>query len=452
MRILAANDNPGYWLTLAPLIEEFQRRTEVCDVLQRSERRIFRTDYDMVLFNQTGFLFQDFGRKIFVYHGVSVLKSAAFAFDTEGLVAPGPYWTSWMRESAKVPVFGDMGWPKMDAWFRMDHERRLLGRSPREIYGFDARPIVAFSPTWKHDHSVPHTPRNYRLSQILTVMADHFNVLVAPHPYETEDISGFADMPGIRILGQNETDARIEALLDADVIVGDVSGVMFESLYTDKPIVVIDAPEDQGYFVTKHPTDPQLIDCFTVADGDRLADAIWAALNDPLKPSRGFWKEQILGPTDGHASRRIADALIGHYMPKNEWSLDILRSCSIRPDFMKAGRVVDKSVFKPKSLVLEFEQNGIVLFGPYVSLEPGNYTFGLSSKLATGAGTVLVEVFAGGAYQKNLFVIEAGTNEYQAKFSLSQPLRNVEIRLMARNTEGKVQLRLSDLTLSKSYL
>lgn len=287
--------------------------------------------------------------RVFIQHGLSCLKGWDNNQPVDYMITPAPYWTEELSRRQKADarrkpykIIGDLGWPRMDVWYKYLQKRELCVKRVRERHQLDTRPIVVYFPTYAGGG---HSTRPVRVDDVFHLLSSHYNVFVGPHQMEggtrqEEYMKGLSlavrsPGPDCRLLLYRDLQAdakyyledlprsvnpdkweasvhqRIEYMVAADALVGDISGTVFEYLSTGKPLILIDKPEDPAYFHLNHKESNQVFDAPHKATMQNLVMTIDKALANPedLADRRAYWKEFVVGPVDGQCSKRIVDFL-----------------------------------------------------------------------------------------------------------------------------------------------
>jgi len=151
-------------------------------------------------------------------------------------------------------------------WVRSDFERRgLRPRLGTWITGFvpmdsvlhdqaprrSASPTMLFAPTWNPSLSAAPIIDDDTFDQICTEIPE-LRVLIKPHPVTPdrnpewmEAWRGIASRhPNVRLIEDSHKNIY-DLIGEVDVLVSDVSSVIFYFLAVDRPIILVDSPEDQ---------------------------------------------------------------------------------------------------------------------------------------------------------------------------------------------------------------
>lgn len=182
------------------------------------------------------------------------------------------------------------------------------------------RPTILFAPTWNRYLSAADLTRE-RTVALLRGATPGANVIIKPHPHTArlrpdwmEALRAAArDQPGVVVADDPAMDV-VPLLAAADVLVSDVSSVIFSFLALDRPIVLLTHPlreQDPGY-------DPGGIEWrwrdvgAGVTDVAALPRAVADALANPRRNAgrRAHYRDLLFGEfTDGRAAQRIAERI-----------------------------------------------------------------------------------------------------------------------------------------------
>lgn len=185
------------------------------------------------------------------------------------------------QHTAIYPV----GYPKTDSLFANGQARPAVVKH----YGLDAgKPIVLYAPSWEKQASL-HTSGDAILRTLANLDASiliklHSNCLTTD-PQLTggvnwrEVIGTFCDQhPNCRMVAESNANSFLAA---ADLLVTDVSGVGFEYLLLDKPVVYYDCPEFFAAYGTAGIEHWGRSAGEVVGNPDRLRAAVQRALHQP---------------------------------------------------------------------------------------------------------------------------------------------------------------------------
>lgn len=163
-------------------------------------------------------------------------------------------------------------------WVRSDFERRglrprlgtwitgfvpmdsvLSGQPPRRC----ASPTMLFAPTWNPSLSAAPIINREAFEQICTEIPE-LRVLIKPHPVtpdrNPEWMEAWREIaarhPKVRLIEDSHQNIY-DLIGEADVLVSDVSSVIFYFLAVDRPIVLVDSSEDQRDLSVIDPEAPE---------------------------------------------------------------------------------------------------------------------------------------------------------------------------------------------------
>ncbi|MGA1850259.1 CDP-glycerol glycerophosphotransferase family protein [Sphingobium sp. HT1-2] len=338
------------------------------------------------------FLLQDFGLiscpgfKVFVPHGLSLLKAFDFAFKADAVVVPSVELNdalNWSMDADAVAIAG-VGYPKIDHLLVENCRLRYHRDAVRSAMNFDDRPIVTCFPSWKDSANLIHKQRDYSLLELKNLLNEHFNVVVIPHQLDQE-LQELNDLGIVPV-----TIERLSFIIGSDVIITDNSGIGFECAAIDKPMVLLGNRNDADFFVDIVSGSGRKIDYGPVASLDTVLDCVKKVLANPswYSEQRLYWASRVMGPLDGGSSGRILSEALKlqqcHSKSKAQYGLS---------NFLELGNMVALFKFfgchhkisrpKPNCIVLDVDpnKNRVIFYGPYIGLPPGNYALDLSISL-----------------------------------------------------------------------
>lgn len=199
----------------------------------------------------------------------------------------------------KVGVRAEVvGYPKLDDAFN----GRLDRASARSLLGLPAdAPVVLYAPTFDKLCTVEqHGPAFSQLDPSLQLVLQTHPVQPLAEPRRFDGLDG-------RFHRIHPDDCGVEALVAADVVVTDYSGVAFEACAVDTPVVLL----DQAGLAETDDVERRVRDFGErVLDPADLPGAVDRALADPRRFSerRAHWREQYFEHR-GDAGPRAAAAL-----------------------------------------------------------------------------------------------------------------------------------------------
>ena len=178
---------------------------------------------------------------------------------------------------------------------------------------------VLYAPTW--NAALSSAPMlGDRLVELIRGRRRDLSVVIKPHPGTREHRPEW--IATWRALAEADADVHLVEdpatdvmpyLKAADLLISDVSGVIFEYLAVDRPIILITNPDR---YTESHFLDPTGIEWRWRDVGDELHDveglpaAVDRALNDPRigADRRAYYRRQLFGDlTDGRAAERLVE-------------------------------------------------------------------------------------------------------------------------------------------------
>ncbi|MBO1076597.1 CDP-glycerol glycerophosphotransferase family protein [Roseomonas marmotae] len=361
---------------LSPMIAEARRRRHL---VTTSLRCATRYDADAYVGLQDVALLGCPRPRVFMTHGLGLAKRGHLTLDVDLLLLPYGRDTGIIDDQAAAPgnrmttVHG-LGSPKIDLLARRRQSAPALRRRLREIYGFDARPIIGYCPTWRHDGTLHHAQRAHRLREAEALLERDFNVVVLPHALEHDksEVEELHFQPSAAL-------SRLDHLVALDCAVTDTSGIGFELCAIGMPMVLLDNPAEPDYLLARMLERPVPIDYGPVCTLETLSAAVASALAHPEAHAarRDYWAQMAFGPRDGRAAERVIDAITefaisqrprfipaaGAPMPLQDYRAARHRFRSARPWMVRGG---------VPCLPLE-DRAGSVFYGPYQPLGAGRF-------------------------------------------------------------------------------
>jgi len=169
-----------------------------------------------------------------INHGLGLAKAAYYqkplAVPMDLYLVSGGLAKERFDQAGLAPVL-DVGFPKLDGFFDGSYDRAGICRS----LGIPAdKPIILYAPTWSELSSTPV------VLPVLPGLARDYTILVKLHDHTIPSMIRLARrMAGIKLV----TDPDCTPLLFvADLLVSDVSSVVFEYALLNRPIILIQPP------------------------------------------------------------------------------------------------------------------------------------------------------------------------------------------------------------------
>jgi hypothetical protein len=250
-------------------------------------------------------------RPIFhVAHSVAVIKTVLYPLHTmsDHMLMPGPMWHERMeylfpKYKNNIPA----GYPKCDELVLAKKQPGYISKIRQEVIselGLDPKePIIVFAPSWDD----PEALRKGTIDALPQVEALGFkNLIVCPHDYDKM----FNKLEGTKIIKKPN---KNRYLMAADLLIGDISGIMIEFALLDKPMVQIDMTGNRHHYGIWE-DNPNHYGTFQIgefASPDTLPQAVKAALDHPDKYKflREYWIWRSFYNL-GSASKVTADKVI----------------------------------------------------------------------------------------------------------------------------------------------
>lgn len=198
-------------------------------------------------------------KNINLFHGLAnkegfILSKHLLKFDIIFLTGPflkEMYLNEFVKKfpEAKKQEIYEIGYPKLDNLINGNY-------NPEEIkkrLNLDkiSKPIILYAPTWEEETSL----RKYGLEIIETLLKMNIILLVKLHPMSYSDPNNIMATGGIdwrKQLEKYEKYENFRNILDwnsnpylciSDILITDISGIAFEFMFLDKPIIYFDVPE-----------------------------------------------------------------------------------------------------------------------------------------------------------------------------------------------------------------
>jgi hypothetical protein len=343
-------------------------------------------------------IIQDFGifgcprPRVLISHALGLAKKVQFDLDVQLIVFPSDeYYKSVASEvRPATEVASGLGSSKIDLLLKKKVRKESIQERVREVYGFDARPIVGYCPTFRHDGSLAHPQRCHRLRRVEEILERHFNVIVLHHSLEADQ----SEVEELRFRLTSEV-PRLDHLIALDFAITDISGVGFELCALDTPTVLLDEPSVEGYLNARLLARGVRVDYGPVCTLEELsaqAPAIFESAR-AFSNKRAEWAALAFGPCDGNSSLRILQSILNFAaryqlegtgpIGAQEIGPPIANFCESNLQFFS----INGEVRKAESGLVEItiaKPNEIVFYGPYLRLGAGSFV--LEVDLATDSG------------------------------------------------------------------
>ena len=262
-------------------------------------------------------------RSAMLYHGIGV---KACYYDAELAQADvrfveGPFRLAELQRRFPDARFVDTGFAKLDPLLG---DGSAQGLNLAELGLDPARPTVLYAPTY-YPSSIELLPMDWpqRLPGTNVLIKAHFFSMVgADYAAQRARLARWAKLPNVHVASTSEYNL-LPFMASADVMVSEASSALFEFAALDKPVIWCDFYKlrwsYRGPLAFRHRRRmDKTIEAYRdvgvhVGDPGRLIDCINGELVAPgrLAAQRRRCTEQLIGRTDGAASRRIVDHLLG---------------------------------------------------------------------------------------------------------------------------------------------
>jgi len=264
--------------------------------------------FDAYIFiNYQGCSDQVKGVRFWLAHGISCFKPWWIARFADVHLAWGPYMARRLAEKMaekKVSVRCPMtGWSKTDELVRLAGQRALLRPQVCRYFELDpAKPILAWMPTY---HCAAKPERDYRLEDVLPRLraSSRFQTVLTGHDLDLPNLP-----PEWRGKLQKNAVMQMQLLTAADCVLTDSSSIACESLAVDqRPVVQMDDLAVPFYRHCERRADQPEPDFSDWARPETVVETVERVLAQPLERQarRIYWRDQMLGPTDGRCVERI---------------------------------------------------------------------------------------------------------------------------------------------------
>lgn len=313
-------DLPQYTSSLILLDKEFGKRGWT---IVRETVSSYNNDKDIIcsLGCQSG---PWIGRKkpisvsFIVFHGVSFIKGGvSYAPGWDYVVTPSKFWTEIVsseldlneklknKPELKKRVLG-LGWSKSDLLINNKDNMNYFKNIIIERHKLDKyKPIILVAPTYSGSSNYKRGFTKHTARVVSAI--NNYSVICMPH-----SMCNFKD----RVVGYNvvhpDYKDKHEYLLGADILISDVSSLIFEFSLLNKPVILIEDTSIKGYLDVS--VSSERVDIGRIVDInhlDILNEAICLELNNPFffYDRRKYWVEKALGYCDGKSTERIVNRI-----------------------------------------------------------------------------------------------------------------------------------------------
>jgi CDP-glycerol glycerophosphotransferase (TagB/SpsB family) len=255
------------------------------------------------------------GKKVNVNHA---LISKGFYFtktrytkrddDADLVCVPGDYHADILKSTLKTKVVAT-GYVKFDEF----GSGRITSDDIRKSYNIplDAE-VITFVPT----HNIELSAVPIVTHEIRKLIENGRYLFIKLHGASSKkwfDLYRLLAKLEERIIFIEGSDAT-PAIIAADVVISDVSSTYLEAMALEKPVVLLDSPY-QKKFYNYDERDIEYVYrdvAIRVETMDELIDAVDRSLKNPdeKKEIREKYKPGLIGPIDGNAAKRTAEAIL----------------------------------------------------------------------------------------------------------------------------------------------
>ena len=248
---------------------------------------------------------------ILIEHGITPLKNAPGFMATHFFCAGKAYRFMLEKVNKHKGKFYTVGYPKIDDMVRQKENREIIKkRIIKELRLDSSKPIISYLPTY--------TPRKENYAKSGTVLElnklnfdkEISNFVISVHGFDKEY------KPVVDILKKAKytywKPNKQDLLIASDIIVGDISSIILESLVLDVPIIQIHKKDYYMYSMYNHHAREHgcygLLQVGDACEIERLPEIIKRNLKyDENKWLRKYWLENLLHKPDGNTAKRVAD-------------------------------------------------------------------------------------------------------------------------------------------------
>jgi len=169
------------------------------------------------------------------------------------------------------------------------------------------RPRLLVLPTWGPDAEGRGLLMSHRWRGAMRALARTWDVVVSPHPLtEPRDVHKLCRAPGIFRLGA--TGRSFESIPGFDAVLSDVSGVLWEALLFDTPVMLAMGSDDPSWSDDLPPSPGELSHVVPFVAPEALVE-VAALLRGERRADQRQLAELRLGRIDGAATRRMASRI-----------------------------------------------------------------------------------------------------------------------------------------------
>lgn len=298
-----------YNTTTEPLKKEMIRRgykVEVYSAFNNSNIKPF----DVIVTNYMAVNTGAYKAPITVYlpHGVGLWKSGTQISIPTDFFMPSDMMRFWFESERSDKKYHVVGYPRLDSLLnKMKNRQEIRNRIIRELKLDASKPIIVYLPTFNS----PGSDNNKRGTSTELEKID-----VKQIPNFVISMHGF-DLSKHRI---RELERRFkysywqpnkeDLMLSADMVVGDISGLLIESLVLNIPIIHLSRGSYDMFEMFNRGGNYGLLILGDVTTAENLVQTIQSNLKfDKFAALRAYWKPKLIHTPQGGATKLAADTL-----------------------------------------------------------------------------------------------------------------------------------------------
>jgi len=181
------------------------------------------------------------------------------------------------------------------------------GGSFRNPVPGNARPQILLLPTWGPDVEGLGLIMSKKWHSVFKELAQDYDLVLSPHPLlKSKIVARFVQETGARVLPAEGK--SFEAIPDAQVVVADLSGALWEALLFDTPVIWGSQVEMKPWAEGLAPTMQELVEVIPAVQPQELVVAVKAVVGE-RRPQQRYLGEARLGPIDGQATKKTAQKI-----------------------------------------------------------------------------------------------------------------------------------------------
>jgi CDP-glycerol glycerophosphotransferase (TagB/SpsB family) len=315
---IEASGHDAYRMVTEPVDNELQRRGFLTEVIKPAEKQLPSKNSSMIVTNYFWALFKlkaiyDLKKLPIVYmtHGLSPWKYLNTGYEECNYIfLPSEFERNKAFQSGgKNPQDSHVfvtGWPKLDLLYEKNkHKNQIRESIIKELKLKNTEPIVVYLPTFTHRSK--ERIRGSVLSLKETDLKEINNFIIGIHMFDKTKHDVKNVISKFKYVWDKAN--KYDLMVAADLIVGDISSVLVESLILNKPIIhFVNNKISLGLYETDKYGECTLGDVCT--DPKQLKSVIIKNLQqDSNKEKREEWKQKLIY-NEGQATNAVVDNII----------------------------------------------------------------------------------------------------------------------------------------------